>query len=997
MKKLLVCFFFLSCLALQAQVLEVPTLQTKGIEGKIKTVEWYQYGFVAEKGLVLNKKDLETYDDQGRLVSTATQNLKNNQLYKTVYQLSKKGLLEQIQIVNPNNNLALQTTSYVYKKGLLIKTTQVQGPNTVVKSYTYDKKDRLIQVEVQQNGTLSLTEYYVLNEGGLRTKISRKLAADTEAKVSSIFTYEEKDGKRTSIEHRFTEQGEFKISKLTDLETRRDLSETTQKVGTNQQGINRQLFLDDEQGNWIKGEVLDEQFGRAQMVLRKITYADGTVTGRGEMLFPDDYRAQYIRKYNQQQLAVNGKVEYASSPINLEYTTDRLTYVSGMNAWVLLKGYDDSSNMTKWGEGEIMAGGKEVVLWAASSGGIDVFHNGKELLRGTSQSGYSAHEVGGSFMAYVRGNLHQSFVAELPAKHAGKVIKAELSNIDYYWGKASDTTYVVTGYGKSVNLQDQLEDENGNKLAMQKLGGVYLWYGLPNFRKHFDEGEVGSVHPASNLLKPLEDIGTKFPFEADFSGFYYNKLKDRRYSLRSKNGVKITAIASQSARTPDDELIAYFPLTNQYLRMENYYKLEDGKEWENQKVTITLDSSAYAYYIYNEGQSIVFYSHGQRFSRFSFNSHKLNKQTAYGAVLYDSTSNVSYGMSYDTSVDKGLGSMRKLPVNSKRAYLLKLEGNRWVVFQGGQKLSDYTFSKSRNSNEVVHFYKDPKGRVGAFLFSGFDEIKPGGFIYASDLQDSEMKKLLIELRVDPALKKSEADDAPGRKASTYDKEGELFYLRDASGNYIQSDLAWFGNYGFGDHLIAYDSVARITYRLNDYYKGGDVVEKGIEILIGPSEAKALKTQKNNIFLFVKGEYQGDVSRVFMTQNAEDETWKEVFFDKSAEQSYLISYPADSSSYVLKAEPTPVSDDHTYIFRTNEENFIGIARGALIKNKSIRSRVLGDDLIRMVEEKGTKKGYLFKGYKKAPMMELIGAEIISSSQLTALWTKAGEALKKSEGN
>lgn len=997
MKKLLICLFSLLCLALQAQVLEVPTLLTKGLEGAIKTVEWYQYGFVAEKGLVLNKKDLESYDDQGRLVSTSTQNLQNNQLYKTVYELSKKGLLEQMKIVNPNNNLALQTTSYEYKKGLLVQTTQVQGPNTVVKNYAYDKKDRLIQVEVKQNGTLSLTEYYELNEEGLRTKISRKLPADTEAKVSSSFTYEEKDGQRTSIEHRYTEQGEFKITKLTDVKTKRDLSEKTEKLGTTQQGVNRQLFLNDEQGNWIRGEVLDEQFGRARLVLRKITYADGMVTGRGEMLFPDDYRAQYIRKYNQQQLAINGKVEPAISPLNLEYTTDRLTYVSGMNAWVLLKGYDDNSNMTKWGEGEVMSGGKEVVLWAASSGGIDVFNKGKKLLRGTSQSGYSAHEVGGSFMAYVRGDLHQSFVVELPAKRAGQVIEAELSDSDFYWGKASDTTYVLTGYGRSVGLQKQMEDTDGNKLAMRKEGGIYLWYGLPEFRRHFDEAEVGSIHPAHNLPKPMETIGKEFPFTADFSDFYYNKLKDSRYNLRSKNGVKITSIASKTARAPDDELIAYFPLTNQYLRMENYYKLEDGKEWNNQKVTVTLDSSAYAYYMYNEGQSIVFYKHGERFSNFSFKSHKLNKQTAYGAVLYDSANNVTYGMSYDTSVKSEVGPMRKLPVNSKRAYLLKLEGNRWVIFEAGRKLSDYTFSKARNNDEVVHFYKTQKGRVGAFLFSGFDEIKPGEFIYATDLQDGEVKKLLTDLGVDPQLEKSETETPPERKASTYDKEGELFYLRDAQATYIQADLAWFGNYGFGDHMIAYDSVAKITYQLNDYYKSGDVTEKETEILINPGEVKAIKTQKSNIFLSIDGEYQSDISRVFITQNAEDQVWKEVFFDKSAEKSYMISYPSDSNSYVLAAEPLPESDDDTYIFRISEENFIGIAKGVLTKNKSIRSRVLGDDLIRVIEDNGSKKGYLFKGYKKAPMMELIEGEVISASRLAALWTKAGEALKKSGGN
>lgn len=754
MKKLLLFYFVLTTCGLSAQVLEVPTLKSKAITGQVRTIEWYQYEFIAEKGLTYVKKEVETYDERGRLVSTLTENFKNNQSYKTTYELDKKGRLERMQIVNPGNNLALQTADYDYKKSLLVKTTQTQGPNSVVKNYSYDNQKRMVAVAVLQNGNLSLTEYYELDSEGRRVKVSRKLPADAETKVSSTFAYTSKEGKLTMVENRLTAQGEYKITKVRDELTKHDEQEHTQKVGTNQQGTTRQLFEDDAFGNWVKGEVLDQQYTRSRLVLRRIVYANDSVTGRGELLFPGDYQAQYLRKYSQKQVAVNGKIYTGGTAYNLEYTADRLCYVSELNAWLLLKKYDDNSNMTRWAEAQVIAGGKEDVLWAASSKGIDIFHVGRKLVEGTSQTGYSDYELGGSVTAYVRGDIHKSFVAENPAKHAGQVFKADLSDDDHYWGKVSDSTYVLTGYGKSIGFQKQFEDRSGNKLAMRKNGTVYYWYGLPQFRKRFNDGEVGQVFDVTPLYEPLKAIREEKVIDIDLTGFSYDKLKDGRYRLLSKDGQRVTGITPQTVKTPDDELITYFPLTNQYLPMEGYYRLAQDKEWPDQQVRVVADSSADAYYIYNEGKSIVFYQHGVRVENHKFSSHKLDKTKGiYGALLYDSASNVNYGMTYDLSVGKGAGPMRKLPANSKGAYLLKLEGGRWVIFEKGHKVDNYDFSKLRGDGEIIHFYKDYQGRTAAYSFREYDSARPGDFIYANDLGDREVAELLKELGVDPELKK----------------------------------------------------------------------------------------------------------------------------------------------------------------------------------------------------------------------------------------------------
>ena len=998
MKKTLTLLGLFLVVGMNAQDLKVPTLASKGIKGKATKMELSRFDFVKDKGLTLTQSDVEHYDEKGRLTSIERTVHSSGAKYLYTYQLNKKGLLEQVKITNATNNQTIRTTDYEYKKNQLVKTTQVQGTVTFVRDYSYDKNGHLIKVVATENGTLKGEETYEVDSEGRRTKKSQKLPTDTEAKTLSTFTYKTENGKEVKTENRDVNGVKYEIVVTKDLNTDRNLKETTKNLSNSQSGHNDFLYEEDAKGSWIKGEIIDNQFSRSRLILRKITYSDGEVGGRTKMVSPDDDRAQYIRQYSQSQVAVNGMTYNSSTPTDLDYTTDRLTFVSGLNLWVLLKDYDGQTSRKTWTEGQVIAAGRDKVLWSPSSNGIKVFAKGKRLFESpNSVEAYSDYEIGGSTVAYIRANINQSFVAEHSADQAGKVLKAKLSDQDYYWGKASDSTYVLTAFGKSIKLEKQLEDKEGNKLAMRSIGAVYYWYGLPNFRNYFDEGKVGDIHEASYLTKPLDAIGKEFNFSVDFSGFSYVKLKDRRYSLRSKNGTKVTSIASKSVRTPDDQLMAYFPLTEQYLKMDNYYKLEEGKEHTGQSVTPMLVNHTHAYYIYNEGKSINFYKPGERFSGYAFNSHKLNgEKTVYGALLYDSLSNLSYGMTYDTQDDKKMGPMYPLPGNSKGAYLLKLENNRWVIFQKGQKIGDYTFSALRDNGDVIHFYKE-KGKTGALEFSGFKDAEVGSFIYANNLLDTQVKEFLTELGFDPDLRKSESDVGSGKKASSYDKKSDLFYVRDASGTYIQGNLAWYGNYGFDDHLIAYDSVYGLTYQLDHYYGVKDITEANLEVLINNKEVKALKTGRSALFISVNGAYQTDISRVFITQNQEDAIWKEVIYDASEKKSYLISYPSDSSSHVLVPELAPPAADDTFIFRINDKNFIGVAKGSVVKDKTIRYRVLDDDLIRMDTEGGTTTGYRFPGYTKTPLLKLIGAERIPSSEVSAIWAKAGEALKKKTGN
>ena len=969
-----------------AQDLKVPTLESKGVKGQVKTIEWYNYQFIENQGLVYVKKDVETYDDEGRLSTILSHLITNNQTYKYVYSLDKKGLLTEMKIVNPSNNLALQTTSYEYKKGLVSKTTQVQSPNSVERTYEYDNNDHLISVEVKQNGTVQLNEYYEVDAEGRRTKLSSKLPTETQPKIVSTYTYEVIDGELITTEKRNTDQGEFVIVKYTDQASKRDLLEQTTRVSNGQKGTNRQVFEDDERGNWIKGEIIDDQFGRGRLVIRKITYTDGLETGRTEMKSPEDDRGQYIRKYTQMQLAVNGKIANTSSAFDLPSSNDRLVYVTATNSWFLLKGYDDNSNMTSWAEAEIITNKYDAIIYVSLgvNGGIYAYQNGKRLFEGTATySDYSSYQIGPSTVAYVRGNLNKTFVAEHPERQIGKVVIAELTEDDYYWGKATDSTYILTAFGRSIGVQKQLEDKSGNKLVNYKSGALYYWYMLPNFRKRFDEGEPGDIYPARYLRDPLNELKDSNLVNVDFSGFAYDKLANGNYRLKSKDGSILTAIASKTVKTPDDQLLGYFPLTKQYLRMDGFYSLESGKEFTNQKVSVMLDSSAYAYYLYNEGQSIVFYEPDKRMSKYKFSSHKLdNNKKVYGAVLYDSVANMSYGMNYDLDGPLGMGPMNKLPYNAGNVYLLKLEANRWVIFEKGNKVDSYDFSQfNKDKTQVIHFYKGGNNKVRAYQFPNFEESQPGDFIYANHLTDKEVAEMLSELSIDPSLAPVEKEVDLGNLEFT--KKDDVFYFTDANGIYTQGNLGWFSSFN-SKNLIAYDSVGHALYELTSYYEQEEIENGKVKVLISNSEDALIHWGNNRAMLAISGEFQGDIKRTYITQNAKDPVWKELIYDQSNGETYRFEYKNDTTFKVLPVEKLPKNADAAYLLKLGEKSFNLIAKGQLVNDANAKSYNYQGDLVRFFTPAGgSLSAYRFKGFVAAKELDVIPAEIVPQSQVNQL--------------
>ena len=150
-------------------------------------------------------------------------------------------------------------------------------------------------------------------------------------------------------------------------------------------------------------------------------------------------------------------------------------------------------------------------------------------------------------------------------------------------------------------------------------------------------------------------------------------------------------------------------------------------------------------------RKLIFYRPGERFSKYKFSSFKLSpEKSLHGAAVYDSLENTTYTMTYDLTVHERMGPMKRRSYVSSHAFLLKLEGERWVIFQKGSLVPSYDYSFS-DDDDVIHFFKDENGVTKAWKFQAFKDASSGDFISGENLLNDDLKLYLDKLQVDPTL------------------------------------------------------------------------------------------------------------------------------------------------------------------------------------------------------------------------------------------------------
>ena len=986
MKKFIILLLMVFAFSAKAQILETATLESKGVKGKATSIETMYYEFVAEKGLQKSVIEMEKFDNNGNLISISRDELLTGNKYEYTYELDKKGILDVEKIANGATKLNLRNTKYDYKKGLLSTTTQVQGLITSVKNYTYNDKDQLIQIEVLENGELKGVEYYEKDAENRITKTSQKLKGEDALKVISTFEYKDEGANEITAETRVTANGTFSITTLTNRTTKQQVQVTTKNLGSSQQSIVKYYYENDVKGSWIKGEVLDQQFGRSSLVLRKISYTDGQTTGRTEMT-PEDDRAQYVRQsYAQFQVAINGKIVSATSPNLISGTNDYLTYVTSSNATVVLKGYGNNTNQSTWYEGVIVSHDPEDIFWAGGPTFLTTFQKGLVLT-----SDKWKYNVGDNSINYL-GKLKKSFLAIKPApEEKAGLQKAELMDDNIFWGKMTDSTYAFVSLGSGIGIRKQVDTPDGSRLVSTNIGKDG-WYFLPGFRSKYDEGKPGDIHVAEKLTEPLKQLKERLP-SVNFSSFIYDNLADKKYDLKTSDGTLVTGIGEVAAWAPDNQLVIYFSLTGEYLKMDGYYDKPDDQDFLNQPVTLLSKGNESIYYLYNDKKNITYFVRGTRLLKTNLGSYKLNPdKEKYGAVLYDSATNASYGMQYDLEGTERVGPMKSLPWNSAQVYIMKLEKGQWIIFEKGETVSGYDYSLS-DEDDVVHFYSNALNVVKAYRFKGFKDIKVGEFLLAEIVPDKDIASLASKLKVDPSKPKEKAVEVKG-KPNSFKRTGTTYSLWNENGEPNLDYLQFFGNLGSPDALV-HDTTRNITYELNGYFTQ-DNMEGSSRIIMTSNDNRVLKWEEKNVAFFMKGKSKVDVKRVYVNNRAESEMWSELVYDTSIGATYFAEYPQKAGYFFGELKKLPADDEKVVLTKLKEGEFSLIREGVIDKSTTFTSDIYQGDLI-YVNNGTSQKAYRFKGFEKAEVLDLLFPEVIPQSELNAILKEINTTKSKGGNN
>ncbi|MGW8121069.1 hypothetical protein ACV07N_00305 [Roseivirga echinicomitans] len=742
MKNIIYLLLITFAISVKAQNMGTTTLESIGVKGKAATIESVYYEFNANNGLHKAVIEIEKYDNNGNRVSLNRNELLTGNKFDYTYELDRKGALLVEKIANSATGLTVITKKCEYKNDLLISTTQVQDLISNVENFSYNDKGQLVGIEVLKNGNLIGNIYHERDEENRIIKIFQKLKDEETKRATSEFKYREEGDLEATDETRATENGTLSLITLYEKTTKRLVKETVKNLGNNHQTNVNKYYENDEKGSWVKSELLDDQFGRSSLVLRKITYSDGQITGRTEML-PEDDRAQYIRSsYDRFSVAVNGKVVPATNPMSISETNDFVTYVASLNTTIVLKLFLHNTNPTTWYEAVIVSHNPEDVFWYGNPTQPIVYQRGV-VLHPYNTNGY---KVGYSSINYIS-NLDKSFLAIAPMEAAGAGLKkADLMDDNIFWAMMTDSTYALILRGSGIRVRKQLKGLNGSRLINTNIG-ENGWYFLSDFESKYDDGKPGDFHVAEQLKEPLKQLKGYFP-TVNFSRFVYDRLANGSHKLKTADGTVVTDISESFFLAPDNQVVTYFSLTGEYLRLDGYYDMPDDKDFLNQPITVLSKGSASIFYLYNENENIVNFVDGTKLTKSNFSAVKLFRdQEIYGAIVYDSIMGRSHGMQFDIKGTAQVGPLVYLPWNFTEAYIMKIEEEGWAIFEKGVRVKSDDFCLL-DGNDVVYFHTNALGVVKAYHFIDFNALKIGEFILAEMVPDNDMPSLASKLKID---------------------------------------------------------------------------------------------------------------------------------------------------------------------------------------------------------------------------------------------------------
>lgn len=471
----------------QAQTNDFEHLAVREYKGDVVRIEERKYYQEKIDGPYL-LSDTEVFRYHNSKLMDAYQKINradaNRTFRKFIY--NDQGLLHTVEVSANGSNEGTQKLVFFYDaNGNAVKIEKHRDRKVSFVSYQYDSNSKMVQKSrTNERGTTYQIETLTYDKEG-RLSTWRSDDQVMKSKSTKNYSYARDNGFLTTT----IEIEEFTGAKSIEYITTNSLGHEVifnEKMTNGLLYESSKVYLLDDNSNWIRRERLTSNT-RKGYTLRRITYADGTVTGRLESM-PDDAFVKWRSSGASMEIQVDGKnIRNSVKSVYLHGSPDVLAYDFSRGLSFIMEGYKNDSSY-KWKPALAVRTNNDL-YWKISDEGFHVYY------KGTPSSVSVSLLVNDDVILYLP-SAHQSFLLkDYKANSNGKLHAAETMSLgtNAFWFKTEGDSFrlVINGAyaggtlpNKWLNSKDLIiNDEAGN----------------PRFAlKGYADAKVGEIYPATS-------------------------------------------------------------------------------------------------------------------------------------------------------------------------------------------------------------------------------------------------------------------------------------------------------------------------------------------------------------------------------------------------------------------------------------------------------------------------------------------------------------------
>ena len=485
---LIVCLMFSGQSALSQNEHALEYIEIPEVKGDVmKIEEWRYYTVSLKEGYALSDFEVYSFGADGKLFN-GTQFINRSKDNNTSrrFEYNTEGNIHSITSTSGIQNTVSKEIRFFYnEQGKIVRREDHLGKNISSISFDYNR-DGLLVKKTRKNARGKNYQVETFTYDGQR-KLQKWESKDLimKSNASKLYSYSSDGGRFTTR----IEETEFTGAKSVEYEVRDTSDMIVNTKLENANGIGNydisSYYKVDSKGNWIRRDYVDSRH-RFNYTLRRITYADGTVTGHVKPLITDSY-VEWKRDGKRFDVLNNSKdVRKHVKSSFLTNSNDVLGYDLETGMSFIMEDFKNDSTDT-WKPVKDLESGIDL-HWAANDNALWVYY------KGNSVPSRKALVVNDDVIVYVP-SAHQSFLLEnYNEKKDEKLHGAKTLSLatNAFWFKTEGNSFrlIINGAYAGGALPNKWL--NSTDIVINSEAGE------PRFAlKGYANAEIGKLYPAT--------------------------------------------------------------------------------------------------------------------------------------------------------------------------------------------------------------------------------------------------------------------------------------------------------------------------------------------------------------------------------------------------------------------------------------------------------------------------------------------------------------------